>query len=50
MCGDLAHLTGALRAEVRDRLGWQWGAVANGAAELTHVAPGGAVGVLAAPA
>ena len=29
-----------LRAEVRDRLGWQWGPVANGAAELTHVAPG----------
>jgi hypothetical protein len=28
-----------LRAEVRDRLGWQWGPVGNGAAELTHVAP-----------
>lgn len=29
-----------LRAEVCERLGWQWGPVANGAAELTHVAPG----------
>ena len=28
-----------LRAEVRDRLGWEWGPVVNGAAELTHVAP-----------
>jgi len=28
-----------LRAEVRDRLGWEWGAVSNGAAELAHIAP-----------
>ena len=28
-----------LRAEVRDRLGWEWRAVHNGAGELTHVAP-----------
>jgi len=28
-----------LRAEVRDRLGWEWGAVSNGAAELAHVGP-----------
>ena len=28
-----------LRAEVRDRLGWQWGPVVNGAAELTHISP-----------
>lgn len=28
-----------LRAEVRDRLGWEWGPVVNGAAELQHVKP-----------
>ena len=28
-----------LRAEVRERLGWQWGPVVNGAAELAHVDP-----------
>jgi conjugative relaxase-like TrwC/TraI family protein len=29
-----------LRAEVRDRLGWEWGPVTNGTAELTHVPAG----------
>jgi len=28
-----------LRAEVCDRLGWVWGSVSNGAAELAHVGP-----------
>jgi conjugative relaxase-like TrwC/TraI family protein len=29
-----------LRAEVRDRLGWEWGPVTNGTAELMHVPAG----------